>query len=223
MANISSDDNQQDIIFSVEEANKLRDTVKLYEAVKAFILFGEEISPSNYTLPQILKELRDAFDHFMRVAAVKTGVNTVKEENYVDKNLDKVFGHVFRCAYDVLDWVSIILRKKIQVELEEYSSSTISVSIPTYYTTIKPNLENKIPQAIARVRELKDVGAPEQKNIEEYTHYVAELKQYWETIVNAKPSLIDCSRREKRTNIRRIIISALIGAAITAVVAIIIN
>ena len=151
MVEISSNESQRELLFTPEETNKLRDTVKLYEAVKAIILFGEEISPNNVTLPQILKELRDAFDHCMRVVAAKTNINVVKDEEYVGKNLDKVFGHTFRCAYDVLDWVSIILRSKIQNELKKHSASAIAASLPTYYTTIKPRLENIIPQEIARI------------------------------------------------------------------------
>lgn len=214
MSKISSNESQKELLFTPEETNKLRDTVKLYEAVKAIMLFGEEISPSNVTLPQILKELRDAFDHCMRVVAAKTNISVVNS-GYVETNLDKVFGHVFRCAYDVLDWVSIILRSKIQTELTKYSPSAIAASLPTYYTTIRPRLENTIPQEIARIRGMKDIGAPEQKSILEYAGYVTEIRQYWETIVSVKPSLMDYSHKETRAKIRERIIFALIGAAIT--------
>jgi len=215
MVEISSSENQQELRFTPEETAKLRDVVKLYEAVKAAMLFGEEISPANVTLPQVLKELRDAFDHFVRVIAAKTHISAVNGEEYMEKNLDKVFGHVYRCAYDVLDWLSIILRSRIQIELTKHSPSAIAASLPAYYTTIRPRLENTIPQEIARIRGMKDIGAPEQKSILEYASYVAEIKQYWETIVGVKPSLMDYSRKETRAKIRERIIFALIGAAIT--------
>ncbi len=217
MVKISSSESQQELLFTPKETAKLRDVAELYAAVKVFILFGEEISPQNLTLPQILKELRDAFDHFMRVVAAKTNISEVNGEEYVEKNLDKIFGHVFRCAYDTLDWVSIILRDRIQFELTQYSASAIAASLPTYYATIRPRLESKIPQQIARIRGLKDIGVPEQKSILEYTDYVAEIRQYWEQIVSVKPSLTDYSHRERRAKIRERVIYALIGAAITGI------
>jgi len=220
MVEISSNESQRELLFTPEETNKLRDTVKLYEAVKAIILFGEEISPANVTLPQILKELRDAFDHCMRVVAAKTNISVVNEKEYVETNLDKVFGHVFRCAYDVLDWVSIILRSKIQAEFTKYSASAIAASLPTYYTTIRPRLENTIPQAIAKIRGMKDIGTPEQKSIVEYTGYIAEIMQYWETIVNAESSLRDYSDSERKAKKRERIITALIGVVIGAAIAV---
>jgi len=220
MVKTSSNESHQEFLFAPKETAKLRDIVELYGAVKATVLFGEEISPGNVTLPQILKELRDAFDHFMRVVAAKTNISGESSEEYIEKNLDKVFDHVFRCAYDVLDWVSIILRSRIQNELNKHSASAIAASLPTYYTTIRPRLENIIPQEIARIRGMKDIGAPEQRSILEYTNYVAEIRQYWETIAGVKPSLNDYSRKEKGEKTRERIIYALISAAITGVLGI---
>ena len=73
----------RELSFSIEETEKLEELVRLYGAVNAVILFGEEISPSNVTLPQILKELRDAFGHLMRVVVAKIGAKVEPTEGYV--------------------------------------------------------------------------------------------------------------------------------------------
>jgi len=205
----------RELYFSTEETAKLQDMVILYDAVKAVILFGEEISPSNVTLPQILKELRDVLDHLMRVVAAKIGTKAAPTEGYVKINLDKAFSHVYRSAYDALDWISIILRMEISVELDGYSTSAIEASMPAYYTTIKPRLDIAIPEKIARIRGMKDIGVPEPKSIAEYADLVEELKGYRETVIGAKPSLIDYSKRERRTKLKQYLIGALVGAAIT--------
>lgn len=205
----------KELSFSIKEIEKLEELVKLYDAVKAVILFGEEISPHNVTFPQILKELRDAFDHLMRVFAAKIGAKAAPTEDYVEINLDKAFSHVYRSAYDALDWISIIIRAEISIELDGYSTSAIEASLPAYYTTIKPRLESAIPQGIARIRGMKDIGAPEPKSISEYANLVEELKGYRETIINAKLSLIDYSKREKKAKLRQNLIAGLVGAAIT--------
>ena len=204
---------EEKICFSGEEATKLYEMARLYDPVKAIILFGEEIAPHNITLPQILKELRDAFDHFMRVVAAKTGLKVGFDNKYLEINLDKAFSHVYRAAYDALDWVSIILRNKISVELAQYSAAAIQASIPDYYAIIRPTIESVIPAKIAEIRATKDIGAPDPKSIMEYADYVEELKKYWDAIVTAKPSLMDYSKREKKARVREWGIAFLIGAA----------
>jgi hypothetical protein len=204
-----------ELSLSIAQTDKLQKIAQLYEAVKSIILFGEEISPNNYTLPQILKELRDAFDHLMRVVAAKTGAKENTEPGYIETNLDNSFSHVYRCAYDALDWISIVLRSMIQSSLRGYSVSAISAVIPEYYPKIKPRLDNDIPRKIAEIRGQKDIGTPNFTSITEYANCIEELKQYWDTIVKAKSSLIDCKKRERIGKWIERLIAFLIGAAVT--------
>lgn len=213
---MSSNENNGGISFSTEEAAQLDEIVRLYESVKAVILFGEEIAPENVTLPQILKELRDAFDHLMRVFAVKSGVREEDyNDKYVEQNLSKAFGHVYRSAYDALDWLSIILRNMIQMELDEYSPSAIRAAIPDYYSTIKPRIEGFMAHKIAQIRGAKDIGMPQPSSIQEYAELVIEIKGYWDKILNAKPGLIDYSKTEKKAKLKEYLIIILITAIIT--------
>jgi len=199
------------------DSSDLRNMVQLYDAVKALMLYGEEISPNSATLPQILKELRDAFDHMMRVCAAKLGIKINGDDDYQHKNFDKSFGHVYRAAYDTLDWVNILLKDRICLDLDEYSPASISAAIPEYYSTIKPRITDTIPRQIATVRANKDIGAPSREAIEEYLDVVEELKGYHEKIVSAGPALIEYSARERKGRLRGYIVGAIIGAAITSI------
>ena len=206
------------LTFSSHDTAKLQRIAELYEAVKVMILFGEEISPNNFTLPQILKELRDAFDHIMRVIAAKLGLKSGAGEDYTQINLDKVFGHVYRCAYDVMDWVSLILRARIEGELKKYSSNAITAAIPTYYSVIRPRLYSTIPQEIAKIRGNKDIGSPDPKAISEYADCVYDLKEYWDTVVRAKDGLIDYANREKGKKLIEYAVVFILGIITAAIV-----
>lgn len=203
----------QQISFSDEESAKLREMVELYDPTKAVILFAEEIEERNITLPQIMKELRDALDHIMRVVADKVVPEKRADSGYGEKNLDKAFGHLYRAAYDALDWVSIILRARINTQLSKYSTSAIEASLPDYYPVIKPRMESSIPQQIAQIRTNKDIGAPDPQSIQEYASLVKELKDYWHKVVAAESGLIDYSKKESGGKRRERIIMGLIGAA----------
>jgi len=206
----------QQISFSDEESAKLREMVTLYDPTKAVILFAEEISPRNITLPQIMKELRDALDHLMRVVADKVVPERRDDSGYGGKNLDKAFGHLYRAAYDALDWVSIILRARIDTQLSKYSTSAIEASLPDYYPVIKPRLEGFIPEKIAQIRANKDIGAPDPQSIQEYAGLVKEMKDYWQKVVAAEPSLIDYAKKETGGKRKERIIIGLITAACVA-------
>ncbi len=75
------------------------------------IIFCEENQEEFKTNLQIVKELRDAFDHLMRVFAVKLGMKGERGDGSIQTSLDKVLGHVFRAGYDTLDFATVILRQ----------------------------------------------------------------------------------------------------------------
>jgi hypothetical protein len=55
--------------FFHQEAEHLRRLAVLYRDAKALILYSEEIDPESRSNLQTIKELRDAFDHLMRVVS----------------------------------------------------------------------------------------------------------------------------------------------------------
>lgn len=51
----------------------LRGVADLYVQAKALILYSEEVDPESRSNLQVIKELRDAFDHLMRVIVARLG------------------------------------------------------------------------------------------------------------------------------------------------------
>jgi len=119
-------------MFLDTEKENIKQITQLYGKVKELIIFCEENHEEFKSNLHVVKELRDAFDHLMRVFAVKLDIKKEKDENYIQINLDKVFGHVYRAGYDTLDYATLILRDKINKEVINFSSSAIQSAIPTH-------------------------------------------------------------------------------------------
>jgi hypothetical protein len=99
---------------STEEEETLKrgfaELVILYRRTKRFIFASEKISGDNRLSAPAINELRNAFEHTMRVSAVMyASIETGPTESgltpcqYCERNLDKAMGHVYRAAYDALD------------------------------------------------------------------------------------------------------------------------
>ena len=149
--------------FSSEAIDKLNRSTFLYKNLKKYLLKAEQMDKDRKTQPQILLELRNALDHFMRIFLTKNGFNEKilsqdeKElTHYINNQMDKFYGHLYRAAYDILDWLSIDIHDKIDNLLESYPTQTISEVIPEYYSIILPKLD-KISLEISEIREKKDV------------------------------------------------------------------
>jgi hypothetical protein len=81
-----------------EEVERIKNIVEMYRYLKDLLIYSEELEIDTF-LPAI-NEIRDAFDHLMRVFAVKNGL---KEENdgYEMRNLDASFDHIYRATYEM--------------------------------------------------------------------------------------------------------------------------
>lgn len=201
-------------MFSETEEKNLKQITLLYGKVKELIIFCEENQEEFKSNLHIVKELRDAFDHLMRVFAVKLGVTEGKEDGYVQTSLDKVLGHVFRAGYDTLDFSTIILRDKINQELSGFSSSTIQAAIPNYYSELRPSIE-EITNEIIHQRNDKDIAKPSPELFDQYFKNVVKLNQISKDILKAKPSMIELANKrrseERKDWIKQIIIGSIIG------------
>ncbi len=202
-------------MFSETEEKNLKYTTELYVKVKELMIFCEENQEEFKTNLQIVKELRDAFDHMMRVFAVKLGLKAEKEDGYVQTSLDKVLGHVFRAGYDTLDFATLILRDKINKEVSDFSPSAIQAAIPNYYSEIRPSVE-AITNNIIKLRNNKDIAKPSPELFDEYFKNVIKLQEMFKTILIAKPSLIEYANKERKgkwsTAFLEIIVGIIIGA-----------
>jgi hypothetical protein len=122
--------------FNEQENAKLEKLVLLYTTAKALILFTEELDPSSSSNLQIMKELRDAFDHLMQVLYSKYKKNkegNSHDLNYETENLEKAIGHVYRAAFDALDGTVISLKELIAKTLSPYPTDVITEVMPGYW------------------------------------------------------------------------------------------
>lgn len=215
--------------FNEEESKIIHKAVNLYVLLKKQTLLGEELDTERKTQIQILVELRNALDHFMRALTVKYQLGEDRDEDYVFKQIQKLYSHMHRAGYDVLDWRSIILRDKISEFMMPFSTETISAIAPEYYKNIKPEAE-RISIEISKIRNNKDVDGNdlEENNLTNFKNYIKEvdsLQENYTKIVTKIPSLIEYDKKKKSENRKEtlkkifwIIIGAIIATPITAII-----
>lgn len=132
---------------------------KLHMITKHYLLIAEELCEDNDVFLQPLKEHRDAYDHIIRIYNIPSRqtrfITDEKQMVYIEDNFRKAYGHEYRAFFDTADWLSIICRRYIRTTLKECSQERLSKF--TSYQEIK-RLINDIPEQIAHLRELKDIG-----------------------------------------------------------------
>lgn len=179
--------------FTGGEGEHLFKITQFYNLTKELLLFGEQLDKEGRTHLQPINEIRNGFDHLTRVFAFKCGYKEgMEDDDYPGKNLERSFGHIYRAAYDTLDWVSTLLRDSIVEELKPYAPQVIQAAIPEYYPNIRPRVEQIVLKEVPELRASKDIGTSNLENFEKYVEITKELKGYDESIKNAKVSLIEC-------------------------------
>ena len=209
----------ENIQFSDEELKSLKESTLLYHKVKELIIYAEERDPNKKTFLQPTLELKYAFDHLMRVYAYKFGFKSADAE-YVDINLHKIFGHVYRAGYDSLDYLSIQFRKELLNEAGDFSPETLVKIFPKYYREIKPDFEIA-DHEISKIRASKDIGDPNADGLIEYAEIVKRLENHLREFDKIKVSLIEYEneqrKRENDSHVREailIIVATIIGAIV---------
>jgi len=175
--------------------------VHLQQCAKSLILLAEEHDEIDdwKTLPQPLLEQRNALDHVCRVMAVEVGVKTDVAPDYIDKNLDKTVGHMYRAFFDIADWSSIVIRRHLLRAVRPYNPECIKENIPEFYPEIRPRIE-RISTIIAGIRRDKDIGGEHCSIIElvvSYEAIVRELWQYYELICSRIPGLNEYKTKQR--------------------------
>lgn len=178
--------------FSEDEKKRLEKLVEIYSKTKIAIIKAEESKIDLMKFITPVEQLRDAFDHLMRVFIVK---NEIKNENanYCLDNLDAAIAHVYRACYDTLDFSVHSLKEKIQTEFKEFDSEAIKLVMPEYYSDIRPKLENFCKE-IEEIRNNKDIGKirhSEDENIEKYLQLFNVLKEDYEKMLEKESTIIE--------------------------------
>ena len=99
------------------------------------MIYAEEVGGESFS--PATEELRHAFDHLMRVFAFKLGFKQA-DAKYAIENLMPAYRHLYRAAYNLLDYLSIYFMDKVQEEMKSFSGKTLQEIFPKYYKEIKP-------------------------------------------------------------------------------------
>ncbi|RJS84567.1 hypothetical protein CW713_02390 [Methanophagales archaeon] len=180
-----------------EIEERLKEITKLYLKVRELMLYADELHPEKKTFIPPINEIRNAFDHLMRVFAVKFELKTAAKEDYITNNLEGALRHVYRAAFDLLDYVSINLRNKILDEINEISTEALNVVFPEYYQKIRPDIE-KASTEISDFRYRKDMGDPKIDDVKKYAEIIDRIKSYLDKTLEIRPSLIAYEERKKK-------------------------
>lgn len=171
----------------------------LYNTIKWLYALCEETDPELKTNLQPLNEFRASLDHLMRIVAIEN-LEEYKDKDAIDES-KKLRSHLRRAFFDVCDHVSINYRNKIIDVLQDYSVEEIREALPTYYSEIRPRLE-QIPEEIALLRTEKRFNSSKEDEdaVDKYPIVVEELLGYYKTVIAALPSLIDIRQKNEKQN-----------------------
>ena len=180
--------------FSESELQRLKEITELYSYTKDMILYSEELNNLSTFMPPI-NEIKDAFDHFMRITSVKFGLHEGNEE-YARNNLDKVFSHIYRATFELFDYIRIYQKESIDKKLNGISNDALIHVFPEYYRQIKPAMEDLITKIPAYKKD-KDIGDPDIGVVKLYYHSIQEMREHLKKIDAMLPALIEYEERRK--------------------------
>lgn len=175
----------------------------LYNTIKWMYALCEEVDPELNTNLQPLNEFRSALDHLMRIIAIEN-IAEYKDKDICDE-VDRLKGHLKRAFFDIADMLSIYYRDKIIDALQDYTSDEISRALPTYYSEIRPAIED-MARGIASLRTEKrfDKGSDENDFWDEYVNKIQLLNDYYIDVIKASPSLLEIHQEHQKEERRGI-------------------
>ena len=148
--------------------------MKLYHYYKPIVLQVEETSHAAF-MPAITN-LRDSYDHLIRVFSVKMGFKEADRDS-IDDNLRSAYSHLYRALYDTLDYWGIILKERIIDLLDDMPAESITAVIPEYYREVRPFC-NDVEKLFAKFRDDMNIGSINFDDIDEYIECVNKLEEH---------------------------------------------
>lgn len=211
--------------FSPENHEKLCEAIDVYKKAKTIILYSEEQDEEQKALIQTYKELRDAFDHLMRVLASqeeyeKHKLSEPDANQRINVNIEKCISHIFRAAFDAVDLCVITFKEKIYNAIKPFSSDILIKCIDDY-GQLKIRIE-EINENIVTFRNEKDTTVDGSSTIlNRYIQEIDELKSIYKKIHHSLPTLEKMKQDEKRAfwkeNGLKFLIGLLVGVAVTSI------
>ncbi len=212
-----------------DDVKKLYDLCELFAIVKESVIYADQVNGDDVPSIYAINELRHAFDHLMRIHAFQLGLNKeeVNPQEYIKKNFDKSYGHIYRAGYDALDMTCLTLKDKISDIMNNYSIDTINAVFPSYYKKVKVDLV-ALDEEIAKARNTKDVGNPLHDKFMDYVGLSKRLKNYYILVMRKAPVMTDYEQKLRKKEKRRILIGGvsigvktIVIAVVTAIIAVV--
>ena len=157
-----------------------KDICEIHLFTKHYILLAEELAIDGNTIIQPLKEHRDAYDHIIRVYSTRLGISDVEgDSEYLTKNMSKALGHEYRAFFDAADWITLVIRERINALLAGKERSKIEACYPNY-SELREMLI-KIPDEIVSIRKNKDIGKQANSRHETVCQYAEVLDKLYKS------------------------------------------
>lgn len=178
---------------------EFRGLVAVYSRTKALILRAEQVDPNCVSNIAVIKEMRDAADHLMRVLAAiySNPPDDSNLDDYVKAQFSKSRAHLLRAAYDSLDGLGISCKLALKQALDGISNDAISAVYPEYWQKI-PEFE-VLDQKIAEHRNSKDVDDNTLAHLESYSALMERLYSLTQEFRQRIPQLLDWQKRNKKS------------------------
>ena len=176
---------------SARDLEVLKKTTECYGILKDLALYAEELNSESFLPP--INEIRDAFDHLMRMYSVLFRLRNGDSE-YIKENLDAMFRHVYRASFDYLDYIRIYQKDYMHQKLEGISQQTIVNLFPEYYREILPEIESCL-EDIPLYKASKDIGKPDMDTVERYHAKVLKMRDHCAEINKMAPALIEAESK----------------------------
>lgn len=179
--------------FDEQEAEALEKIARLYDYEKGLMIYAEELADESF-IPAI-NEIKDAFDHLMRVFSVKFGLRD-RDSIYINDNLDATFRHLYRATFDLLDFIRLLQKERLYEMVKDFSRDTLVDVFPEYYSKIVPEIEDAMLK-IPRYKSEKDIGNPNLESVKGYVEIIEGTKLHFAKVSEMMPSLVDYENRKK--------------------------
>jgi hypothetical protein len=160
-------------MFTDEELGSIKHLNDLYRDLKRVILFVESLDPKNASNIQVIKELRDSYDHIQSILRFKYEPEGNENGDYFKSNIDKALGHIYRAYFDSLDSSYIIMKADLFEYLEKYTASIRHKGIPGYAEKRAELIEMQTKMGVLRGK--KDSGIDLSPI---FSEYIVELNKF---------------------------------------------
>lgn len=191
---------------SEDELKKIEDRISsmaiLYNEVKSLIVESERMEEKQRLSISAINELRNAFDHLMRVVTAKS--KNVNEEGlpvyeYCNVNIDKSYGHIYRAGYDAYDVISYYYIADIKRIIESVSYSSLVAGFNDYAKEVRIPFDHATKMCNLAKME-KDIGAIDthKKHFAKYAEGIEDLKAVRERLETRWKEVMECEKERRR-------------------------